>query len=800
MESPPFDASSPTPAEATSDRRAPERPPLASRPAGMAMFSLVLVAVALGWATLRSDGGFRGIDSGAVPVTVLGAVATLGAAAAVFRAASTRVGRSRQAWAAAGAGPVLLAAGTVVLVVGGHPASAETATTITGHTLQVGGLVLISVAAALMPATARPTAVTHIDTALVVLAGLSLMWLAPLRTSQGPVGGLTEVVRHDPWAVSAAVAILVGAAMVVRCTPGRRPELRPLVVALLAYPAAIYTALVADDTGVVTVAARVSQLWWLVAPVVLLGAGSRAWSTWREPPNKEARAERLTSGLPAVAVVVTLACVAVHQRVMTSLDPVMMIVGALTVLLAAARLRLLQAQQTRLLEELHDLAGELGDQARRDELTGLGNRLALEERLHEALRRVPEHGVSAFFVDVDNFKNVNDALGHDAGDRLLVELSLRLTDVLGGDVFRIGGDEFVAVRDDLDESRAEVMAGALVATLAPPVAIDGRPVSAASSVGLARSRPRDSGDGPDRRPDDGEGLLRRADLALYRAKELGRSRWASYDSWLQDRADRRLHLQHGLRRALDRDEFELRFQPIVDLPTRQVVGAEALLRWDTPDHGLLLPDEFLPLAAEAGLLPEIGRVVLRTAVARLDGAVLHDGSPLWLAINVSAQEVAHDGLVDDVITALRDRDVAPHRLHLEFTERVVTDPATTATIDRLGTTGVGLTVQDFGTAASSLRRLSSLPDPTIKVDRSFVAGLGRRRGDRLVLEAVAELADDLGITLTADGVSQEVQAAELLRLGAVRAQGWLFGPAVAWTDFAAAHLDVSEGVALGSGA
>ena len=798
------DAPSPPVTDHVTPERAPgagpSGVPLMARGRGMAGASAAMVLLAGGWVVVARVAGFspppQAIDR---VISFGGAAAALVAAAMVVRAAATRTGRARMGWGAIGLGAALLALGTIDLAAGATPMLGEVGGR-GANPLQLVGIAVMTVGAAAMPTSIRWTPVSRIDTALVVLAGMSLLWLAPLRSATGTAGGLTEVLALEPWAGVTAVLILLGAAMLVRCAPGRRLEMRPLIVAVLAYPASIYTALVGLGRYGGAAASLVSQLWWLVGPVFLAGAGARAWSTWREPASSSTLAARFHATLPAVAVVTTLACVGVHQRVMSGLDPVMMSIGVLTVLLAAARLSLLQSQQVQLLDDLHLLAGELGDQARRDELTGLGNRLALEERLDRSLRRGPDAGVSVFFIDIDNFKNVNDALGHDAGDRLLVEMSLRLTDVLGSGVFRIGGDEFVAVRDDLDDGRAEVMAAALVAALSPPVMLDGRPVSAASSVGLARSTRRPQGDGPDRRADDPDALLRRADLALYRAKELGRSRWAGYDTWLQDRADRRLSLQQGLRRALAHDEFDVRYQPVVDLATRRVVGAEAVLRWDTPDHGLLLPDEFLPLAAEAGLLPDIGRVVLRTVTDRLDGAVLVGGDPLWIAVNVSAQEMAHVGLVREVGGALRAHGVDPGRLHLEVTERLVMDPAAGNALDQLASLGVGLTVQDFGTGSASWRQLRRFPDPTIKVDRSFVAGLGRRRDDRLILEAVAELASDLGFTLAADGVSQEVQAAELLHLGATYAQGWLFGRAVAWDEFATEHLVHDHDAALGSGA
>ncbi len=767
----------------------------------LAWFLGGLVLVLAGWPVVAR---LLGADPGPVVrtalVAVTGSLLTVVAAGVTLRAAASRGGRNRLAWGSIGIGTFLLAVGTLGAVLSGATPLGEVAAT-GNNALQSAGLVCCIVGAAAVPSALPRTGVSRIDGLLVAMAGLSLMWLAPLRSERGTISGLGQVLERDPWAVLDVVLILVAAVMLARCAPGRRPELRLLVPALLLYPASAYTALVGSTGSLEGPSALTAQLWWITAPVLLFGAGRRAWTRWQEPVAVQARAARVHAHLPAVAVLVTLAAVALHQRVMTSVDPVMMGIGVTAVLLAAVRVSLLQAEQADLMAELGGLAGELADQARTDALTGLGNRLALERRLADALDRAPADGVSVFFIDLDNFKNVNDALGHDAGDRLLVELALRLTDVLGSDVYRIGGDEFIAVREDLDPGRAEAVASALVAALSPPVPIDGRQVAAAASIGLARSTPRND-EGGDRRPDDGPALLRRADLALYRAKELGRGRWASYDSWLQERADRRLRLQQGLHHALERGEFEVRYQPIVELATRQVVGAEALVRWNSPEYGLLLPEEFLPIAAEAGLLPAIGRSVLELTVGHLRHARLRSGELLWVAVNLSSQEVAHPGLVDDISQVLALRGVAPHRVRLEIDEGVVMDRGAAGVLDQLVALGVGLTVQDFGTGPSSLRLLGRYPAPTIKVDRSFVAGLGRRRDDRVILEAVADLAADLGLVFVAEGVTQETQAAELWQLGAVRAQGWLFGQAVPWDRFAEAHLQPSAAprpVAHGSG-
>jgi diguanylate cyclase (GGDEF)-like protein len=695
----------------------------------------------------------------------------------VLTAARRRAGRFRVGGTAIAVGAAVVAVGTAAIALAGEPMDGMIARS--GATpIQLVGIAVMTCGALALPSSVVWSAVSRIDVALVLLAGTALMWLAPLRTIHGPSGALVDVLRGEPAITLTVVLMLTGAVMLVRCTPGGRPGIWPLTMAVIAFPAGMYNAAMGLGTANSSTV-QASEVWWLIGPVLLLGAGCRAIGAER---RDEARVEpegEASGVLPALSVIVSLTCAAFHEQVMTSLDAVMMAIGVVTVMVAALRLGLLQSHQARLQDELQELAGTLADEARTDQLTGLGNRLGLEEHLGRSLADPTGHGVSLFYIDVDNFKTVNDALGHKAGDRLLVDLSVRLTDVLGSGVFRIGGDEFVAVRDDLDDERAEALAAALVAALSPPVNVDGRPVSAAASIGLARS----SGGS-----DDADSLLRRADLALYRAKELGRARSAVYDGWLQERADRRLSLQQGLRRAIQDGEFEVRYQPVVELATGRVVAAEASVRWDTADHGLLLPDEFLPVAAEAGLVPEISAMALRASMSRLADAVLDDGTPLRLAVNLGAQEMAYGGLVEDIRTVLHGSGVDPSRIELEVTERVVMDPASAPTLDGLVALGATVTVRDFGTGSSSLRRLGRFPDPTIKVDRSFVAGLGRRSDDQLIMEAVAELATELGFTVTADGVTQEVQATELARLGADRAQGWWFGHAVPWAEFVARHL------------
>jgi diguanylate cyclase (GGDEF)-like protein len=382
------------------------------------------------------------------------------------------------------------------------------------------------------------------------------------------------------------------------------------------------------------------------------------------------------------------------------------------------------------------------------------------------------------FIDIDNFKQVNDSLGHDAGDELLKVLAGRLTEVMGADVFRVGGDEFVAVREDLDSRSAEAVAAAVVAALGPPVQIGAHRFPTGASVGLARSEPRADGR---RQPDDPQLLLRRSDLALYRAKELGRGQWAAYEPWLQERADRRLTLQQGLREALERQEFEVFYQPVHALSTGALIGAEALVRWVSPAFGVLLPHEFVPLAREAALMPALGEVVLDTVLGDVASGG-GSGSGLWVAVNLSEDEVLHPTLSRRLTSQLNAYGVPPERLRLEVTERVVLDPTAREVLNGLAEAGLGMTIEDFGSGPTSLRHLSSFRKLTLKMDRSFLGAVGRPRDDLTILGAMVGLAHELGLTTAAEAITTSRQAEDLMGLGVDEGQGWHFGQAIRWSE------------------
>jgi diguanylate cyclase (GGDEF)-like protein len=375
-------------------------------------------------------------------------------------------------------------------------------------------------------------------------------------------------------------------------------------------------------------------------------------------------------------------------------------------------------------------------------------------------------------VDVDHFKRVNDGLGHQVGDDLLREVAGRLRTVLGDAVFRVGGDEFVAVRETPGEEDPAVVAQAALSAFDHPVEAGGRELAVTVSLGLA----------PLSGVRSGAVALRHADLALYRAKELGRARWAAYSEELQQRADARLELQHELARAIDHGELVVHYRPVVDLIDGAAAGAQALLRWRSGRHGLLTPRQFLDAAVEGGLLARLDRVVFddMTVALRIcaqDPLVRPGGRPLWVSTRLTAEELTHPALaplVRDVVAAVGGDG---SRLRIEVGEDVVVDPAATDALDELRDAGVHLVVADFGTGPSSLLRLDRYPADTIKLDRSFVEGLGRRRRDTAVVTEIARLAGELGLEVAADGLTEPFQAELLRDLGVRFAQGRLVGPA-----------------------
>ncbi|MEA2481829.1 MAG: hypothetical protein QOJ07_3751 [Thermoleophilaceae bacterium] len=435
------------------------------------------------------------------------------------------------------------------------------------------------------------------------------------------------------------------------------------------------------------------------------------------------------------------------------------------------------------LESVANVVGSAIDRARaedatrhhafHDALTGLPNRTLFLDRLEHALVTARRSGarVGVLLIDVDQFKMFNDSLGHQAGDELLTLLAPRLASAVreSDTVARLGGDEFVVlVEDAVGEPDVTRLAERLAGVLAEPFHLDGRELFVSCSTGIALS----SGDA-----DTPDALLHHADTAMYRAKERGRGGHALFDEPMRGRALERLHLETDLRRALARDEFRLLYQPIVSLRSGRTVGIEALLRWDHPDRGTIGPDVFIPIAEETGLILPIGRWVLEHACAQVARwqAELPDAAGLTLSVNVSGRQLSHGSLVDDVERVLETYGLTPGTLGLEITESVLMGegPEQIATLTALRSLGARILLDDFGTGYSSLSYLKRFPLDALKIDRSFVAGLGRHHEDSAIVTSIMSMAHTLGLTVVAEGVETEQQLGRLRELGCGRAQGFL---------------------------
>ncbi len=422
------------------------------------------------------------------------------------------------------------------------------------------------------------------------------------------------------------------------------------------------------------------------------------------------------------------------------------------------------------ISEVHRAQEMLTHMTLHDSLTGLANRTLVIDRIQKALDRSRRSGrkVAVLQCDIDHFKVINDSAGHEFGDTVLIEIGRRVNRALraGDTAGRFGGDEFVVVCDEIADPReAVIVAERLQHSVSTALQIGGRTLTPTISVGIAIS---ESPDG------DPLALLRDADIATYRAKDRGRNRWDLVDGALRERAMERLDIEHALRAGISAGELELHFQPIVDVSTREVVGREALVRWNHPERGQLAPMLFLPVAEESGLIVEVGAWVLTEAARAAAAATNAVG---YVAVNVSPNQVTRPGLADSVTKALAETGLPADRLVIELTESVMLSAAPSARreIDYLDRLGVRIVVDDFGTGFSALSYLRDLPISGIKVDRSFTAGLGTDPQCERIVEALTGLAHGLEVDVIVEGVETENQREMLASIGAEHAQGYLFG-------------------------
>jgi len=436
----------------------------------------------------------------------------------------------------------------------------------------------------------------------------------------------------------------------------------------------------------------------------------------------------------------------------------------------------------RLAASFNEMVGKIAEREQRitqlafnDVLTGLPNRTMFQQQLDHLYRASRGNGslFALHCLDLDQFKVINDTLGHPAGDALLVEAGQRLMHAARGQfVARLGGDEFVVLQAlGQDREAVDRLARDILSAISQPLRIDGNEIIPTTSIGIALA------------PDDGtdgEALLKNADLALYRAKEAGRGTFAFFEESLNERAQVRRQLETDLRQAIDRGEFELYYQPLFDLEQNRICSFEALLRWNHPKRGLISPAEFVPVAEEAGLIVPIGAWVIREACSRAMTWPEH----IRIAVNVSPVQFHRGGLQETILQALANSGLAPGRLEVEITESIFLEggEATLRLLHSLRKLGIRVALDDFGTGYSSLSYLQSFPFDKLKIDRSFIQNLLTRDGASAIVRAITELAQALGIETTAEGVEETAQLMELRSHGCSSVQGFLFAEPMTAAD------------------
>ena len=422
--------------------------------------------------------------------------------------------------------------------------------------------------------------------------------------------------------------------------------------------------------------------------------------------------------------------------------------------------------QTRLAEE------QMLHMATFDSLTKLPNRNMFMAELDEAVRDAGQRhcGFAVLFLDLDRFKNVNDSMGHAAGDELLIEMARRLRKLLRENdlVARLGGDEFVVlIKNHASIATLERIANKMIGAITKPCLLQGREVVVTGSIGISAF----PGDGS-----DAATLLRSADAAMYAAKERGRNTYEIYSKGIADRSSHQLGLEIGLRRAIEQHEFVLHYQPKLDLHLDTIVGVEALLRWNHPQHGMLAPGTFISVAEDSGLITPIGRWVLEAACTQVAKWLAAGIAAPRCAVNLSARQFADGSVIDDVTAALHKSGIAADLLEVEITETILMAEPTRSIeiLHHLRSLGVRIALDDFGTGYSSLAYLKRFPASSVKIDGSFIEGLPDDRGDAAITRTVIGMAHSLDLRVVAEGIETPAQLEFLRHWGCDEAQGFLF--------------------------
>ena len=740
-------------------------------PWAIAGAAMVIALVSITWTTVLPSIGAplspTQLDAGQ---GVLDIAVQAAAAGVIARAAFSMCGRTRMAWATFAAGAALGSVGTAVRVSSvlsgseGLGAASE-AIWATALGLTLAGLVLL-------PASAlRSGKVRRTDTGILIIAATSLVWILPAH----PNLGLQEFRLLQ---AATTVTLIVAIGVLARCRPDSHGEITLAVGAISAI--GLRLLILPPPPSGYPAAVRLADAATSAAFVVMAAAGLRLRGPLRAPSRRAEDHDRLIS-LPEVATVLTLAMLAAYSQLGGSLL-VSVVLGGMIVLLALARLFQLSSEQRSLRRSLRDTAARLHSEARVDDLTGFGNRLSLEEHLASiaaCTRRSTGPSAAVMFVDIDHFKRYNDALGHAVGDSLLIEVARRIEASSESDVFRAGGDEFIVVATGCSTDEAEELAERMVKAMDPAVEVNGHELDVSVSVGWSHMD-------PDRAVRFAE-LVKQADLALYEAKVLGRGRQHRFAPELAARVSSQRQARLGLERALEAGDVDVRFEPVVTLDDRSLAGLTARLWWESDDIGTVGPDMIAELTSSGGPLVAMVETLLDSVCSALaDTAETSEPTP-WVGFALARAHLLHPAAMDMVVERLGSASIDASRVRIEVAEQVVVDSHVAAALDRIRSTGAELSVEHFGAGPPSLLRLSAYPATSICIDKSFVEGICHEGTDTIIMSALASLAIELDLQMSADGVSSENQVSELVELGFTTARGPLFR-----SDFSCSRLGVTR--------
>jgi diguanylate cyclase (GGDEF)-like protein len=607
-----------------------------------------------------------------------------------------------------------------------------------------------------------------LDLAVVAIGGSAVvLYLVLGPTAVAGSSDMLQLVFSIAYPVGDMVLLVGLASLLLRqATPSAARALQFLVVGLLVYTAGDlvygYQTLHSTYQG----GDPVDTLW-MVAIAIFAVAGAAQRTATRSADLGAETSRRRASWPPYLASAVGFGLLIFVERHQAFFPDVALAVTA--VLLAV----LVSARQFLAQRDLLNTQGQLSHQSLHDALTGLPNRVLLFDRAEQMLTRARRQKTpaAALYVDIDGFKYVNDSFGHAAGDELLTVVSARLDRAVreSDTVGRLGGDEFaVLVEHSALDASPELVAERLLEVLRQPIELasaGGRSVSITASIGIAYGQQTSA-----------EELLLDADLALYEAKRAGKDRFTVFESRMQRAVQDRLGLQMDLNEALTAGQFVLLYQPIFDLENERMTGIEALIRWHHPERGTIAPDRFIPIAEESGLIVSIGRWVLDTACRQ--AAAWHErGHALTISVNVSARQLEHDDLVEDVQKALHSSGLDPGSLILEITETaLMRDPeAAAGRLRSLKALGVRIAIDDFGTGYSSLAYLRQFPVDALKIDRSFISGFAAsRESSNALIHTLVQLGKTLGLDTLGEGIEDRLQLEHLQREDCEFGQGYLF--------------------------